>query len=514
MPRRPELTAPSQPLLRACQLARQTLVTLSLLFCSCSAPRDDWAHVQVESRGANNLGAFHVTLASKNDPVIAFTCPASDAATLDGIRCTSNGFDLASEAAFDVTLRVTGHVFSSSRVNAVAGGTTTIRLERLPKAQNTTDYATRLDGDNCLEELEEFAIAIPTDAGISRSVKFFIRNLESSPEVYFQNTQQYPLHFEFARRVLGVEGTADQFSAEVYAPEREAIVGTLVHYPSLSGSARGSTPTVKAPWTLNFFSSDPITPEQVRLAHRLLEERLTCLRWSGPAQRLVYLPATTAKEQEASSDESRFLRAGIGWLSHQDLFGSVAIQTLNPGLAFGTLTRMTPEQLATSVVSFRDILLLTRIPNELPVVGGTITEELQTPLAHVNVAARSRGTPNLAYPEAFHDSNIAALVGKLVRFEVENGAYSLREATLEEAEAFWNERNPERYVPNFDSSLTGIPAFDEIGFADSVRVGVKGRQPRRTLAHSRGKCAAPRARRSLLLLRGVHGCVTQLGCAV
>jgi phosphoenolpyruvate synthase/pyruvate phosphate dikinase len=117
--------------------------------------------------------------------------------------------------------------------------------------------------------------------------------------------------------------------------------------------------------------------------------------------------------------------------------------------------------------------LLTRIPNELPVVGGTITEELQTPLAHVNVAARTRGTPNLAYPEAFQDPDIAALLDKLVRFEVENGAYSLREATQEEAEAFWSERNPERYVPSFDSSLTGIPAFDEIGFADSVRVGVK-----------------------------------------
>jgi hypothetical protein len=160
-------------------------------------------------------------------------------------------------------------------------------------------------------------------------------------------------------------------------------------------------------------------------------------------------------------------------LSREDLFGAVAIQALNPGLAFGTLKRMTPEELATSVVSFRDILLLTRIPNELPVVGGTITEELQTPLAHVNVAARTRGTPNLAYPEAFQDSDIAALLGKLVRFEVESGAYSLREATQEEAEAFWNERNPERYVPSFDTSLTGIPAFDEIGFADSVRVGVK-----------------------------------------
>ena len=96
--------------------------------------------------------------------------------------------------------------------------------------------------------------------------------------------------------------------------------------------------------------------------HRLVEERLTCLRWSGPAERLIYLPAGSAKEAEAGADTLGFERAGIGWARHADLFGAIKLQTLNPGLAFGWLKRMTPEQLLDSVVSFRDILLLSRIP--------------------------------------------------------------------------------------------------------------------------------------------------------
>jgi pyruvate, water dikinase len=317
-------------------------------------------------------------------------------------------------------------------------------------------------------------MSFSTDLGNSHSVKFYIRDLDTSAKVYLQNTKKHQLHFDFAQEVLGIPGTADQFAADTYTgKDRRAMAGTLIFYPSVSGSAQGATPNVGAPWTINFLPGDPVTPDQVRLAHRLIEERITCLQWAGPERRLVYVPAAAAREGEARSDARGFERVGIGWMSHEDLYGAIAIQTLNPGVAFGTLKRMTSEELARTVVSSRDVLLLTRVPNELPVVGGTITEELQTPLAHVNVAARTRGTPNLAYPEASRDPVIAPLIGKLVRFEVNDGGYSLRQATLVEAEAFWNGRTRERTVPGFDLSLTGVPSFDEIGFADSARVGVK-----------------------------------------
>ena len=34
------------------------------------------------------------------------------------------------------------------------------------------------------------------------------------------------------------------------------------------------------------------------------------------------------------------------------------------------------------------------VPNDIPLVGGLITEAFQTPLAHVNVLSQNRGTPN------------------------------------------------------------------------------------------------------------------------
>jgi hypothetical protein len=450
------------------------IVAFATTIASCSSagkPNDVTVHVVVQGAGAPP--AFFATLAFAKGPVQTLACPSSAAAG-QPLTCTDGGFDVVTKAgSFDVTLRSVGNGFRTTTVDP-SSGTATIALQALAASANTADYATRLDGDGCLDELRALGVLFSTDVGDSYSVKFYMRELKTQPEVYLQNTKKHPLHFDFAQQVLGIPGTADDFAAETYVgADRSAMAGTLIFYPAVSGAAQGATPTVQAPWTLNFFPSDLITPEQVRLAHRLIEERLTCLEWTGEARRLVYLPASAMHEQQAAADASGFARKGIGWMTHQDLFGAISMQALNPGVAFGTLKRMTPEQLAASVVSYRDILLLTRIPNELPVVGGTITEEFQTPLAHVNVAARTRGTPNLAYPKAFQDSSVSSFIGKLVRFEVKDGGFSIREATLDEVDAFWNGRTPERYVPEYDASPIGIPSFAEVGFADSIRVGAK-----------------------------------------
>jgi len=439
------------------------------------SPGDTWIHLQLQVPGAMAPSSFQATVAWTHGSVQTLACPFAEAPAAGGPKCVEGGLDVpASAGAFDVTLRSTGNAFTTTAISAQAGSTRIITLQSLAPAEGTGDYATRLDGDACLDLLLQFSVPVPTDVGNSYSVKIYIRDLQTQPKLYFINTKLHPLHYGFVRFTLGIPETEEEFAANTYmGTNRPAMAGTLVFYPAVRGPGQGATPTVQAPWTLGFFANDAITPEQVRLAHRLVEERLTCLRWTGPGQRLVYLPAGTLQEQQASVDASAFERKGIGWMNQQDLFGAITQQALNPGVAFGTFKRMTPEQLAARVVSFRDVLLLTRIPNELPILGGTITEEFQTPLAHVNVAARTRGTPNVAYPKAFEDPGVSSLIGKLVRFEVADGTFTLREATLAEAEAFWQSRSRDPYVPVFDSALTGIPSFDEIGFADSVRVGVK-----------------------------------------
>ncbi|MCB9734954.1 MAG: hypothetical protein H6745_20395 [Deltaproteobacteria bacterium] len=301
-------------------------------------------------------------------------------------------------------------------------------------------------------------------------MKFYVKDLAGTaggPTVYFQDTRAHSLHYDFYRDVLGLPGTRAAFEDATYHGEdRAAAAGTLVLYEDVAAP-------FARPCALTFFPSDDLGPDLVLRVYALLAARLGFLARDGAADRLVYLPAGAVQEAAATARAADLARAGAPWLAHADLYGALMEQRLNPGVAFGTLRRLTAEELATTVVSYGDVLLLPTLPNDLPLVGGTITEELQTPLAHVNVAARARGTPNLALLGASADARVAPLTGKLVRFEVTAAGWSLRAATLAEAQAFWDGRHPDPFVPAADLSVTGLPAFADLGFADAAAVGVK-----------------------------------------
>jgi pyruvate, water dikinase len=452
------------------------VLALALAASSCGDGRGraepDWVHVAVRLPGGSAPDAFHVTIARQGGEVSTLVCP-EPLVPSSTERCAAEGFELSSpRSGTEVTLRSRGYGFVTSSL--APGRDVTIDLTPVSPADQTPDYATGFGGDGCIDDLLALALPLSTDLGESSSVKFYVADLLLAPRVYFQNTKLHPLHFDFASRILGVPESATEFARKTYSGEdRTAMAGTLTYYPGVSGVEASGGTVVDAPWTLNFFSSDDVTPEQVRVAHRLVEERISCLDWSGRERRLVYLPAGDLQERQAAEDAEGFGRQAILSTRHSDFYAGISLQALNPGVAFGTLKRMTPEELAATPVSYRDLLLLTRLPNQLPVVAGTITEEFQTPLAHVNVAARTRGTPNLAYPGASEDASIAPLIDELVRLEVGAGDFSIRAATLAEAEEFWRARLPARFVPAFDSSFTGVPSWDELVFSDSIRVGAK-----------------------------------------
>ena len=102
-------------------------------------------------------------------------------------------------------------------------------------------------------------------------------------------------------------------------------------------------------------------------------------------------------------------------------------------------------------ISFQDILVLDHAPRDIEgVVSGVITAEPQGPLSHLSVRTARRNTPN-----AFLEGAVSAFTpfdGQLVRLEVGQDDYLLREATLEEAEIFWAESRP---------SLDSPPERDE-----------------------------------------------------
>jgi phosphoenolpyruvate synthase/pyruvate phosphate dikinase len=121
-----------------------------------------------------------------------------------------------------------------------------------------------------------------------------------------------------------------------------------------------------------------------------------------------------------------------------------------------------------------DIALLNGIPNDVPVVSAIITTEFQTPLSHINILSKNRKTPNMALRSGWDNELFNSLVNKLVRLEVTSDYFSMREATLTEAQAYWDSHEPQQPQKlNLDTLTTGLIELSNAGYNSTKTIGGK-----------------------------------------
>lgn len=321
-----------------------------------------------------------------------------------------------------------------------------------------------------------------------RAVKFII-DLERGNSVHLAGAEDYDLHYTYVREnILELEpldrcdaeeasvfrAAWGRYSVENYTrvADRRFLGGTLTEH---TGAGIRS---------VDFVTGDSISAEQMQhafftLAPHLLVPSDWTLRPQGPRQ----AAAVRTIEGMAPIVGEDAIRSGVRF------------QPLNAAVNYGLLRYVPGAELGDTPLSSEVILLTDEVPNDLPLVGGVITEALQTPLAHVNVLSRGRGTPNMALRGAREDARIAPMLDQLVRFEVSEGDFSLRSATREEAESFWEERRPEgpRIAPRLDPTRRELVDLSGATLEDVPVVGAKAAQLgvlSRVMANS-GSCMGP-----------------------
>jgi len=424
--------------------------------------------------------SFTATVSKSVGESRTIACGFEGAAESGLLSCTKSGFTAPGvPAGADVTIRAMGYHTTTyaPELHAPPGSeewdTVQVQLTPLDSFEHSEDFHTGFEADG-LDKFEAATKEMSTEAGPARVGKFYVSDLYGEPRVQFQNVNIHPLHYDFASAFGGFDGSAWEFSVETYySVERNSLAGTVMYYPTATVQSAVLGAPIEKPVAVTFFPSDVLTPEHALLGLRLVEERLQFAGIQGGDRRVAYLPAGDVQEEQLRQLEHKFSGQGALWMTWRELYGELEVQLLNKGEAYGTLRVLTPEELETTVVSYSDILVLTRLPNALPLVGGTITEELQTPLAHVNVAATNRGTPNMALPGAAEDKRVAPFVGKLVRFEVRGDGFVLAETTSDKAEQFWEDRKPDPQTPQFNLDPTGLPGFEKLSFLSSAWVGAK-----------------------------------------
>ena len=285
----------------------------------------------------------------------------------------------------------------------------------------------------------------------------------------FINVSEFPLHFEFLvtafpDRFSGLS-TSDYEQLTLHSDTREFYAGTVSLYIDSAGFFYGFTV-----WDDPGSDDDVLTLEQATAA------------WSGLQDRfdvgtLAWVPTTEGQLAAAESwTDAPFEIKGLE---------PVEYEAYNPGEAFGTLRLYTLEELEEAYVEgsfgYQDIVVLDEAPSDLErVVSGIVTGTRQGGLSHLNVRSLARGTPNCFVKGPFEA--VAEYADKLVRFECGETDWSVRDASEEEAQAWWDSIRPEPVeicdAEREDDSILGlmeVPTDSKAERSEAIcRYGAKG----------------------------------------
>lgn len=298
----------------------------------------------------------------------------------------------------------------------------------------------------CLADFEQLA-SEPLDASIpgARSAKVVLDQL-GGDALYFQNSNEYKIHYEFASTHLSGNGLpivpslSDFNRTEYYAPDRRFLLGAVTHYEGADA------------WVLEIAPYDTASAAMVDKLYTAVQENAFF------GAELGFHPTSEAVASEAENLDQR-----VAVITTDELFAEIDYQPLNLGEALGRLRFVKADELEETYLGFRDIVVLDRVPNDISVVAGMISEEFQTPLSHVNVLAQTRGTPNMGLREATTNPDLLALDGKWVRLNVSTRNYRVEEVTVSEADAYWEEHKPDPVVlPPLNTDITDLRDIEEL----------------------------------------------------
>lgn len=301
--------------------------------------------------------------------------------------------------------------------------------------------------------------ARPDSATSARTevVKFLVDRAERR-KVWFVDSERWPFHHDFARARLSTlrrpVADLEVFNAVEYRrPDRRFELGSLVHY-------RDSDL-----WTMELVSGDTLGGDEIAALLAQLRGAL----WVG--ERLRFRPLSELHERAIAK-----LREPLPVTTTAQVFAGVKYQPLTLGRAFGSL-RIVRGPLDPVSVRPDQILVLEKLPEEIPVSAAVISAELQAPLGHIAILCATRGTPNFALRGALEHAALQRLDGKLVELTVGPQEFSVRAATTADAEQFWRAVRPGKpQVPRLDLAHSALTELSALRLADSDFAGAKAAQ--------------------------------------
>lgn len=313
--------------------------------------------------------------------------------------------------------------FNAADIISTEHGMNAIRHE-----QDFHSISTNLNNTPWIEYLDEMEYT-----------KFIIVDFFSThPKLYFVNCNTYPLHEDFAA-YLGIDQTASSIRK-----------GQIMYIPTAL-SSNGSLGTYAFSFSSNLIEEFSV----VQRTHELIAANMPFLN-----NNLAYF--ITPEDEELYAEQTDdYASSRVQVVFESDAYAGIDYWGLNQGEGYGYLHLMNADD----VPNPYDIAVYEHIPNALPHVGGIITTAFQTPLSHINLRAIQDQIPNAFIRNALDMEEITDLLGHYVYFKAGPSQFEIREASLAEVNAWYEDQRPdETQYPVNNMSYKSILPLDSIYF--------------------------------------------------
>ncbi len=280
-------------------------------------------------------------------------------------------------------------------------------------------------------------------------VKFGILDRDTpEPKIYFINSNTYTIHASFFNGI-GATVDGDDGSGEIVFNPNDILPNGVI----------GS-------YSFNFSFGNAYDFETSQRTYELLAANMPFLQ-----NNMNHFIGQNDENDHLNNYADEFVDSRIDVVLESDVFAEINYIPFHEAEGYGFFKHM--EDLSETPGS-RDVVLYDALPNSLPRVGGIITSVIQTPLSHVNLRAIQDNVPNAYIADPLSIDSIANLLGSYIYYKVENETFQIREATLDEVNAWYEDLRPtEPQIPIRDLSITEILPLDDIDFDMSPAFGAK-----------------------------------------
>jgi hypothetical protein len=263
--------------------------------------------------------------------------------------------------------------------------------------------------------------AVPSYNSQGGWIKFTILTSDLST-VYFQDSNRYPFHYDFAVAELPqFQGmTPVQFDAvTLHAQGQQAILGAVIFPPKVGGL------DAYPEYGIQLVRQDAYAATLVRDLFYLVRSRIT----AGSGVQAFYFPPF---EQLASAEQNAAYFASQGITISSTARWANGNSCYSFGWALGRLVYFPPEQIDAAWLAGtlrpEDLLLTDGIPAEIPAVAGVLSLAPATPNSHVAILAQTFRLPFVHLALAVDAARAQSLLGRQVvlRADDVNGGCRVR----------------------------------------------------------------------------------------